>query len=56
MKGKKLWPPPKISDPSPPAAKAATAAVKKEELPRNYFQETLRDSLMYTSGLATLTG
>lgn len=53
--GKKFWPPPKISDPSPPASKVqAAAAVKKEEAPRNYFQETMRDSLMYTTGLGGL--
>jgi len=55
--GKKLWPPPKISDPSPPAAAKPAAAAKKEEpKPVNYFREKLNDSLMYTAGLSTVLG
>jgi len=53
--GKSLWPPPapKVV-PAPP--KPAAAAKKEEPLPRNYFQETLKDSMMYTGGLGTLVG
>jgi len=55
--GKKLWPPPQITDPSPPAAKkTSAAAAKKEEAPRNYFRETMNDSLMYTAGLSGILG
>ena len=56
--GKKLWPPPQITDPSPPAAAkpAAAAAAKVEEAPPNYFKDTLNTSLMYTAGLGGVLG
>lgn len=54
--GKKLWPPPKIADPSPPPSKATAAALKKEEAPRNYFRETLNDAFLYTAGLSSILG
>ena len=59
-KGELLWPPPKVSQPSPVAAAAAPKkdAVKKEEkkVEINYFQKYLKDSLVYTGGLAGLIG
>lgn len=55
--GKLLWPPPPV-EPSPvaaaPAAAAAAAAVKEPPPPPNYFNITMKDALMYTSGLGTL--
>ena len=50
-----MWPPPKISDPSPvkPVAAAAAAVEVKEP---NYFNNTLKDSLMYTTGLGSVLG
>jgi len=52
-----MWPPPQISDPSPPpAAKPAAEVLKKEAAPPNYFQLTLRDSGTYTAGLGSVIG
>lgn len=52
--GEMMWPPPQIKDPSPPAQPP------KEEVapppPPNYFNETMKDSLMYTSGLGSILG
>jgi len=50
-----MWPPPKISDPSPvkPAASAVAAQEKKEP---DYFQNTLKDAFMYTTGLGSVLG
>lgn len=49
-----MWPPPKVEAPAPPAVQ------KKAELapppPPNYFQNTLKDAFMYTTGLGTLLG
>jgi len=58
VQGQKMWPPPVITDPSPPAvaAKPASEVMKKEALPPNYFQLTLRDSATYTAGLGTVLG
>lgn len=58
-KGELTWPPPKVANPSPVAAKPAAAAaakkeVKKEEI--NYFNKYLKDSLTYTGGLGGLIG
>ena len=57
QQGKLLWPPPppKIAPP-PPAPAVQEAAVKAEPKPKNYFQETLQDALMYTGGLGGLVG
>ncbi|GBN41463.1 NAD(P) transhydrogenase, mitochondrial [Araneus ventricosus] len=53
--GKLLWPPPPPKEvPAPPAPKAVAAKVAPPE--PNYFNQTLKDSLMYTSGLSTLLG
>lgn len=47
--GKLMWPPPVSKDPSPAvAAKAAPAKVVPPE--PNYFNVTLKDSLVYTAG------
>lgn len=58
--GKLLWPPPppKVDPGAPPAgAPAAAAAVVKEPPPPpNYFNITLKDSLMYTAGLGSALG
>lgn len=53
--GKLLWPPPppKVI---PTQAKAVETPKKAEPLPRNYFQETMKDSLVYTGGLSGLVG
>jgi len=52
-----MWPPPQITDPSPPpAAKPPSEVLKKEALPPNYFQLTLRDSATYTAGLGSVIG
>lgn len=53
QQGKLLWPPPPPpAAPAPP--KSASAEVKKDVAPPNYFQETLKDSLTYTGGLGTV--
>ncbi|KAK7489396.1 hypothetical protein BaRGS_00019340, partial [Batillaria attramentaria] len=58
--GKMMWPPPPPKvDPGAPAATpvaAAAAAVKEPPPPPNYFNLTLKDALMYTSGLGTTLG
>jgi NAD(P) transhydrogenase len=53
--GKLLWPPPppKVL-PTAPVKVAETA--KKEPLPINHFQNTLKDASMYTGGLTGLLG
>lgn len=40
----------------PSQAKPVEAAKKVEPIPRNYFKETLNNSLIYTSGLSGLVG
>lgn len=53
--GKWLWPPPRVEPAAVPVAAAAAAAVVKEPPPPpNYFNITLKDALMYTSGFGTL--
>lgn len=56
--GEMMWPPPPPPEPSPQAVAAATAApeLAKEPEPPNYFNITLKDSLMYTGGLGGLIG
>lgn len=57
--GELMWPPPPPPEPSPQAvaaAAAAPAAAKPEPEPPNHFNITLKDSLMYTSGLGTVIG
>ncbi|XP_076438085.1 NAD(P) transhydrogenase, mitochondrial-like isoform X2 [Babylonia areolata] len=59
--GKLMWPPPppKVDPSAPPAqaaAAAAPAAVKEPPPPPNYFNITLKDSLMYTAGLGSAVG
>ena len=51
-----MWPPPQISDPSPPAAKATAKAALQEKPEPNYFNDTLKDSFMYTSGMGGVVG
>lgn len=52
--GQLLWPPPPV-EPSPvAAAPVAAAAAKEPPPPPNYFNITLKDALVYTSGLGTL--
>ncbi|GFY75608.1 NAD(P) transhydrogenase, mitochondrial [Trichonephila inaurata madagascariensis] len=54
--GKLLWPPPPPKEvPVAPTPKA-TAAAKVAPPEPNYFNVTLKDSLLYTSGLSTLLG
>lgn len=62
-KGELMWPPPKVADPSPVAQTKAAAKpdAKKEELKKvltdqDYFRKYLKDSFIYTSGLAGLIG
>ena len=54
-----MWPPPKPAQPSPvpSAGPAAPAAVEKAPpAPPNYFAITMKDSMMYTTGLGTVLG
>lgn len=54
-KGEKMWPPPKPKETAAPAVAPAAAVAKKEPPPPpNYFQETLKDSAIYTAGLGGL--
>lgn len=53
--GKMLWPPPPPPA-APVAAKPAAVEAKKEVLPPNYFQETLKDAMVYTGGLGSIVG
>jgi len=55
--GKVLYPPPPL-EPSPVVAAAAATpeVVKAEVLPPNYFNITLKDSLMYTAGIGSMMG
>lgn len=49
-KGKLVWPPEKpvvVSPPPPPPKKVTDAAA---EVPINYFNRTLKDTLVYTGG------
>lgn len=54
--GKLLWPPPPPKVIPAQATKAAEVAKKAEPPARNYFQETLNSSLVYTGGLSGLVG
>jgi len=57
--GNLMWPPPPPPEPSPQAVAAATAAAPVEvapPAPPNYFNVTLKDSLVYTTGLGSLIG
>ncbi|XP_059154952.1 NAD(P) transhydrogenase, mitochondrial-like [Physella acuta] len=57
QEGKLLWPPPPPKvDPAAPAPAAAKAVVKEPPPPPNYFANTLKDSLMYTTGLGGMVG
>ena len=54
-----MWPPPPPPEPSPQAVAAAAAAAPVEVAPPeppNYFNITLKDSLLYTSGLGGILG
>lgn len=52
-----MWPPPAPKvDPAQVAAAAAAAVVKEPPPPPNYFNITLKDSFMYTTGLTTVVG
>nr|XP_042900894.1 NAD(P) transhydrogenase, mitochondrial [Parasteatoda tepidariorum] len=53
--GSLLWPPPPPKEVAAPAAKPAAPAKIVPPEP-NYFNATLKDSLLYTSGLSTLLG
>ncbi|CAN7989407.1 unnamed protein product, partial [Ixodes hexagonus] len=58
--GELLWPPPPpkvVTPPSPPptAVAGAKAAKKEAEVP-DYFKATLKDSFLYTAGLAGIVG
>lgn len=58
-KGKWMWPPPVISvSAAPPAAlpSASKSAPKKAEVVANPFADTMKSSLMYTTGLGGLVG
>lgn len=49
--GKLMWPPPTPKDPSPAVAAAKPATPAKVVPPEpNYFNVTLKDSLVYTAG------
>lgn len=53
--GKMMWPPPPPPEPSPAPVASASAAVVKEPPPQpNYFNLTMKDALMYTTGLGGL--
>lgn len=58
--GKMMWPPPppKVEPGMPAAAPAAAAAaaVKEPPPPPNYFTITLKDALLYTTGLGGAVG
>ncbi|XP_025089360.1 NAD(P) transhydrogenase, mitochondrial-like [Pomacea canaliculata] len=56
--GKLMWPPPPPKvEPGAPAPSAAAAVAKKEPPPPpNYFNITLKDSFLYTTGLSTCLG
>ena len=53
-----MWPPPPIKDPSPiPKAKHTDTVTKlppKELVPQDYFNMTLKNSLIYTGGLSSI--
>ncbi|XP_053630194.1 NAD(P) transhydrogenase, mitochondrial-like isoform X1 [Cherax quadricarinatus] len=52
--GKMLWPPPPPPEPSPTVVASTAAVVKEPPPPPNYFNLTLKDALIYTSGLGSL--
>ncbi|XP_018022087.1 NAD(P) transhydrogenase, mitochondrial-like, partial [Hyalella azteca] len=54
--GTLLYPPPPPPTPAPGAVAAAAAPQKVAPPPPDYFALTLKDSLLYTSGLGTLVG
>lgn len=56
--GTLMWPPPvvAVSAQPPPAAAAAAKPVKAEPLPPNPFADTLKSSLMYTTGIGSFLG
>ncbi|XP_053699405.1 NAD(P) transhydrogenase, mitochondrial-like [Sabethes cyaneus] len=54
--GNLMWPPPVIAVSAKPPPSVAAPAVKAEILPPNMFNETLKKSMMYTSGLGGLLG
>lgn len=57
QKGNLMWPPPVIAvSAKPPPAVASAAAVKAEVVPPNPFNETLKNSMMYTTGLGGMLG
>lgn len=59
QKGSLMWPPPVISvsaKPPPSVASAAAPVVKAEAPPPNPFNDTLKNSLIYTTGLGGLLG
>lgn len=52
--GTLMWPPPVVPVSAQPVAPATQTVVKAAPLPPNPFNETLKSSLMLTSGLGTL--
>ncbi|XP_055532528.1 NAD(P) transhydrogenase, mitochondrial-like [Wyeomyia smithii] len=54
--GNLMWPPPVIAVSAKPPPAVAAPVVKTEPPPSNVFNDTLKTSLMYTSGLGSLLG
>lgn len=54
--GKLMWPPPPPKEIPVPPTVTKPAVAKPVPVEPNYFNETLKDSLMYTTGLASLLG
>ena len=51
-----MWPPPKAPEPSPTAVQKAAKAEIAPPPPPNYFNLTLKDSMVYTAGLGSMIG
>lgn len=54
--GSVTWPPPVIAVSAQPQQAAVVAKAKAEPIPLNPFNETMKSSLTYTTGLGTLIG
>lgn len=54
--GRLMWPPPAVKDPSPAVTAQPTTPTKVAPPEPNYFNLTLKDSLMYTAGLSSMLG
>lgn len=54
--GNLMWPPPVIPVSAKPPPSVPTTTVKAEVLPPNPFNDTLKNSMLYTAGLGSLLG